>query len=331
MSREKIAGKVIKYLEERLNCENVMKFIEKTLVKNGVDVTAITGKKKIKLKIGDLFVTVEIIPYNDNDTAIADIVNRDITKEEAMEEEYELEENEREENEEEENEQEENDREEYEQEEDNELQGGQNLLDNEWVQKQFKIYDFITEANYTGFEYFPYLYGVLNCHDGDKSRLYVFYEYFEGNLLTLFDKMEHPSEWYDIVFQFIITNYYIEIINGLQFSASLENYLYKKLPKPIYQQYNFDSYKFNINHKYRLGLWDIGELTPRNSSSDGVKRSNNSILLEYIENNKDKFKIQPSFRIIKLLQDVIEHPDNVLVTLDQYYNPKENTKKETSE
>ena len=40
-----------------------------------------------------------------------------------------------------------------------------------WLENLFNTFDFITEANHTGNEYFPYLYGVLNCHNGDDSKL----------------------------------------------------------------------------------------------------------------------------------------------------------------
>lgn len=46
--------------------------------------------------------------------------------------------------------------------------------DNSMIKYIISIFDFMVEANHTGYEYFPYLYGVLNCHDKTHSKLYVF-------------------------------------------------------------------------------------------------------------------------------------------------------------
>ena len=258
--RLKITDAMRKYLEDRLNCKNVMAYIDKKMLEkiNGTN-------QKHKLRINSIPVTVEIIKYNDSDT-------------------------------------------------------GTEMYNKKWVEEQIKIYDFITEANYTGFEYFPYLYGVLNCHNEENSKLYLFYEYFEGNLLNLINKLEHPSEWYDIVFQLIIINYYMETIHKYQYNGEISNHLYNKLSKPIYQLYQFDNYQFNINHKYLIALWNIDKLE-KITDSNSIKR-NTDILLKYLVENKDNFKIPPSGRIIKLLSDIQDSPENTLLILDQYYNVK---------
>src|SRR5579875_2412213 len=40
----------------------------------------------------------------------------------------------------------------------------------EWKEKLFFRYDFMTEADYTGSPYFPYLYGVLDCYDKSEGE-----------------------------------------------------------------------------------------------------------------------------------------------------------------
>ncbi|MEM3063408.1 MAG: hypothetical protein QW303_07690, partial [Nitrososphaerota archaeon] len=67
-----------------------------------------------------------------------------------------------------------------------------NLPNVQWLWKQYEVFEFINEANYTGFEYFPYLYGILECPKEKISRVFIFYEHFEGHLTHLFDRMEHP-------------------------------------------------------------------------------------------------------------------------------------------
>lgn len=253
--RSKITDKMRKYLESRLNCENVIKFVDKNLS----DTITINDSIK-KLKIGTIPLLLQIINYND-----------------------------------------------------------ENDDDKKNLQKTFAGYDFITEANYTGFEYFPYLYGVLNCHAGSKSRVYVFFEYFENTLTDLFPKIEHSSEWYDIIFQLAIINYYLTTQNSYYYDSRPEKYLYNRFAKPIYQQYDFTDKKFNINHKYLINLWSdkIIKSDEQLNKTEYIKN-----LLEYIEKHRDAIKIPPSGRIIKLLQDLQNSPDNTLLILDQYYNTK---------
>ena len=77
-----------------------------------------------------------------------------------------------------------------------------------WPGRMYNIFDFMTESNFTGFEYFPYIYGVLVCKENEETEIpdtiYVYYESFEGKLKNLFSKIKHPSDWYDIAFQIII-------------------------------------------------------------------------------------------------------------------------------
>ena len=130
--------------------------------------------------------------------------------------------------------------------------------------------------------------------------------------------MEHPSEWYDITFQMIMINYYIQTINGYQYdNGSPENHYYKKLEKPIYKEYYIENYKFNINHKYLIVLWDIEKIEKTNQNK---YPSNIKLLIKYLDDHKDNIKIFPSPRIIKLLNEVIDNQNNTISILNQYYN-----------
>ena len=269
MSRIKIARQMISYLEERINCENVIKFADKNVKKK-----VISQEKQIQqLVVDNVPVAFEIINYNDNKNYIKK--NNDQPN------------------------------------------------DNLWLQQLFDIFDFMTEANYTGFEIFPYLYGVLNCHENENSKLYVYYEMFQGNLIDLINNIEHPSEWYDIAFQVIMINYYIETVSGYVYGGGiLQNHLYKKLDKPYYKEYDFNGTKISVNHKYLIVLWNIDYIARiSNEKDNGIPCVTNNIafLLKYLSDNKETIKILPSNRILKLLNDITNNPTETQNILLQYY------------
>lgn len=197
--------------------------------------------------------------------------------------------------------------------------------DTVWIQNKIKTFDIMTESNHSGFEYFPYLYGVLNCHDGDDSKLYIFYEFFAQNLANLINNLEHPSEWYDIIFQMIVIDYYLKTSGYDYTNATPENHLYKKLDKPYYREYILNNITFNINHKYLIvmGIWI--NIMEREESLNN--ESNISLLLDYVNKNKDKMKTPPSDRIVKLLTDIQSSPDNIPDILNRYYNPSSKSDK----
>lgn len=188
------------------------------------------------------------------------------------------------------------------------------------INQIFKMFDFITEVNHTSLECFPYLYGVLNCHNNENSKVYIFYEGFDGYLNDLFPNLEHPSEWYDIAFQIILINYYLEIINQYTFNReTLHCYYYKKLDKPIYKEYLIENHPFTINHKFLIVLWDLEHLKPIHSDSF-LPMQSISYLMEYLDKNKDNIKVQASARITKLFKEIIDNPKNTPEILEQYYS-----------
>lgn len=228
MNRMKVSDKMRKYLEDKINCQNVIKFIEKHEGTQLVD----------KIIIHSIPVSIETNTHVDN------------------------------------------------------------------LREKFEMYDFITESNYTGFEYFPYLYGVLECKD--ESLLYVFYESFDGNLYEAIESIEHASEWYSIIFQLLLINNYMET-SGYQ--HTIDNFIYKK--NPIQQEYEIEGYTFSIKHKYLIVLWNLTL----------VKSERNiDMILDFI--NSREFKVPASPRIIKMLEEIKANPGEIWRILDQYYNLK---------
>jgi hypothetical protein len=262
MNRIKLARQIVSYLEERINCENVMDFAEKNLEKRENHITK-------KLVVTNVPVGYDIINYNDAEDSDSNIKNK------------------------------------------------------KWINKLFGTFDFITEANYTGFEFFPYLYGVLNCHNNDNSKVYIFYEYFANNLVHLIDNIQHPSEWYDIAFQIIMINYCVETVNGFEYDGNIQNHLYKKLEKPYYKEYELDGTRIKINHKYLIVLW-ITEPFKKITEQSKIFSTNIDLLLKYLTDNKERITVYPSNKIINLLQDAKNNSTNIPSIILQYYgSPKD--------
>lgn len=115
-------------------------------------------------------------------------------------------------------------------------------------------------------------------------------------------------------------NNYIEVINEYKYESTLDNYLYKKLERPIYKKYIINDNEFKINHKYIITLWNIKyieKITEQNK--DKIVRSTD-VLLEYINNNT--LKVPPSNKIVQLLRTIKNTQGDTLIILNQYYNIK---------
>lgn len=250
----KISKQMIKYLEDRINCENVIKFADKHFDDNGDDDNASIQK----LIVDDVSMSFVIMDYSEKNA-------------------------------------------------------------NTFTKTKYQIYDFMTEANYTGFEIFPYLYGVLNCHDNNNGRLYVYYEVFQNNMTKIFDNITHASDWYDIAFQMIYINYYIRILHGYIYDGDVQNHQYNKLDKPYYKDYEFNNTTIKVNHKYLIVLFNVEQLERISDSNAGSEKTNIDMLLQYISENKDNIKIMPTNRIMELLNEVKESPDNTANILVKYY------------
>lgn len=191
----------------------------------------------------------------------------------------------------------------------------------------FDYFDTITEANNTGFQQFPYLYGVLDCRNVDNpsdSNLYVLFEHFHGDLIRLINEIEHPSEWYDIIFQIIMINYFLYDLNNYAYpNGTVRNLLYNKLEKPYYQDYEIDGNKLRVSHKYLIVMWNLGK---RFVVDKDKFKTNIQYLLEYIVEHDKHIKIKPSLRIMNLLNQIINDHKETVKLLVEYYGDDENNK-----
>lgn len=265
MNRMSITKKMIRYLEDRVNCENAIKF---------ADIHALKDDAKLKiseLTLNSTNVAYEIVYYNDNIDKV-DIMDDTDKKNRGK----------------------------------------------TWLENMFYIFDFISEANYVGYEYFPHLYGVLNCHNGENSCVYLYYELFEGNLEDLINSIGHSSEWYDIVFQMIMINHYLQVVNKCSYDGFPKNHLYRKLAKPYYKKYEIDGKELNINHKFLIVLKDFNHIN-QIMENNTKNLTNIDLLLEHIAANKDQIKILPSNKIMNLMRDVASNPEISMPLLFQYY------------
>lgn len=190
------------------------------------------------------------------------------------------------------------------------------------LNKLYETFDFMTESNFTGYECFPYIYGVINCEDSkyNTDTIYIFYENYNENIEKLIDEIQHVSEWYDIIFQFAVIHYYITIINHYEYNGNVVYHYYKKYPKPIYQEYELSGFKFNINHRSNIVYWNTEPMYK--SQNIDIKKSNLFHLLTYIQNNKSNISIPPSERVMNILTDIIDNMNNIVEILNQYYNQK---------
>lgn len=280
MAREKKASEMIPYLEERINCANIIGYIDRKRISENVD------RKSTKLIINNIDVLLDVVTYGRDLESDKEEPNEEFT-EELVEDELVAEDI------------------------DPDIGGGASPTG------FFTIYDFMTESNYNGFEYFPYIYGILNCSDQPEPVVYTFYEFFENNLVEIISNMEHASEWYDIVFQMAMINYYIQIANNYNYEGGIvANHLCHRLPKPYYKQYELSSASIKVSHRCLIVLWNVTKLEKTDNPS---KTSNIWYLLNYVETNKDNLKIKPSERIMKLLVELHDGPSRTLEILEKYY------------
>ena len=203
------------------------------------------------------------------------------------------------------------------------------LKDNRYIKNMLMTLDFMKEANETGFEYFPYIYEVLNCPVFDdcvekectegNSKVYIFYEVFDGTLEKLILEIKYPSEWYDIIFQMALTNYYMEVLNGYRYKdAKPKNILYKKLPKMKIQEYELDGQKVSVKHNYVVVLWDFNYLEKITPENKHLVISNIEFLLRYLRTTPE-IPNPPNWRMMKLLRELRHNPENTHAILRKYY------------
>lgn len=256
MSRQKIASKLIQFLEEKINCKNVMK------------------------KADDYSTEAEKILLIESENVVFEIYYYDDTKIE---------------------------------------EGDRNQM---WVQRLIQTLDFMVESNHMGFEYFPYVYGLLNCHEGPESKIYLYTEAFDGRLEDLFGNILHPSDWYDVIFQIVMIDYWIRL-HKYEYDASIEKFVFRKYPKPFKKKYEIDSLTLNLSRKYLIiyantqpfiSLETIVTnfpdeiLEPTGEDAEfPIKKPGINMLYSFVI--EGKFPVPPSHRIVRMLEDLMQNKD----------------------
>ena len=178
----------------------------------------------------------------------------------------------------------------------------------------FKYYDFISDANHTGFEYFPYLYGVLDCHSGNNSKIYTIQEPFDGTLGDLVTSLDQQKEWFTIIFQMVLIHYYFSVITGCNYkNATIQNHFYKKSTKKYPQRYKLDGHEFEFFSDITLVL---GEFNLVNDATE-QNPNNLQLLVSYIGSNPNIIK--PSSSQMAIIAEVIESPKSTPTILKKYY------------
>lgn len=188
-----------------------------------------------------------------------------------------------------------------------------------WIKKVDDTFNIFTESNFLGFDYFPYLYGVIKCQGIEKNHMYVFYESFDESLDKLFIKISHVSEWYDIVFQIVLIYFCLEIINFRYYeNGTPDKFLYRILPKPYYKTYLINNTEIKILHKHLIVFWNYPLLEIQSDNTPSCV----SLLYKYIQDNKDKFNIPPSERILSFLSEIIKNPIETGNIIIKYFASK---------
>jgi hypothetical protein len=282
--RGKIANQIYQFLEERINCGNIISYIDKYKNKEE-NIDSITS-----LTIESIPVAFKVIRYDDKSTNDKDInsdTNTDSNKD---------------------------------------TDTNSKITSKKTVEKIYDMYDFISESNHTGFEYFPYLYGVLDCHNKFDSKVYVLYESFDGTISELLKQISHPTEWYEIFFQIILIHHFVSNISNKKYSnGTLNNHLYKKYKHPIKKQYSLGEYKFEIFHRNLIVMWNF-ELDDTNTSNDQNLKINIDYLLDFFKEHTDTMENKPTGRLMSLLHEIKSSPTEIPKILDKYYNTSKNTK-----
>jgi hypothetical protein len=184
-----------------------------------------------------------------------------------------------------------------------------------WVKYMNELMDFMLESNLSGNDYFPYIYTVLNCHNGENSNEYIFYEAFDGDMWKMLLRTKNKYELYDIFFQLININYYLEVQNNMKYyDGKPKNHLFKRLDKPIKKTYNFDSNEYTFEHHYVIVIWDFHIIDKYFSNKEFVR--NFDWAMQHIRKYK---KSEVPIELIKLTDDIKEHPESTPKLLYEFY------------
>jgi hypothetical protein len=187
------------------------------------------------------------------------------------------------------------------------------------LQNIFNTFKFITQANYSGLDYFPWLYGLLKC-DGltedtqtPARQVHTFYEYFETNLQEYIPKISHPSEWYGICFQLALISDFMRR-NNKAYDSSMANHLVKFHEKPVFTQYSKGDVKISVRQTMRIVLKDF-------YLEEGSKDSSIQGLLKYLSSHPD-INIPPSPKNMSFMHKYVTDPTQLTPLLASYYQSR---------
>ena len=185
----------------------------------------------------------------------------------------------------------------------------------EWMNYTNETYEFMKESNTSGFDFFPYVYQIINCPNKDNSYEYIFYEAFDGDLLNLLMEETNKYALYTIFFQLIRINYYLEIICGMKyFDGKAANHLFRKIKLPTEEKVVMDSYEFILKNQYLVVIWDFHNMKQFKEPKE-FKR--NFMLVMKNINQQQKFL---SEELVTLINSVNENPTSTPQLLYSFYN-----------
>jgi hypothetical protein len=249
MNRSKIALEMIGYLESTLNCQKVIKFIDRK-TKSLDSVHHLQNSDDRTLTIKNILVAFHLFSFENNHTLYQDLISK---------------------------------------------------------------FDFMTRINHEGFEYFPYLYGVLNCIDDTLQRTYVFSEHTDMKLMNLFNNLEGASDWYDLALQAAMIDYYLgEKLQYYDYGGNLDHFQIIKMEKPVRAEYIVgEELKISTFHKFRLVYW---KTTPIPT---------NGRLVETLLRMSEKGMINLPGKIVDMLTEIVANPGSIMAILGRYYQWRE--------
>lgn len=180
-----------------------------------------------------------------------------------------------------------------------------------YIEDVFRKFDFMSFSNAEGYDYFPYLYGVLDCRNKEDSAVYTFYEYFPYSITHLVANISHASEWYDIVFQLSLLNYLLHK-SDLKFDPS--KIRYRRLEKPYRKEYEMDSSNLTIKKLFDISVVDYNIYDDKTTFPLPLE-----YLKQYINNNREILPIPPSHNVEAIIDALLSDIDNTYDILASKY------------
>lgn len=248
MNRSKTALEMIDYLENTLNCQKVIKFIDRRT--ESLDNIHHETPDSRTLMIKKTPVAFHLFSFDVNHTLYQDLINK---------------------------------------------------------------FDFMTRINHEGFDYFPYIYGVLNCIDETLQRTYVFSEKTDTDLMHLFNDLQGASDWYDLSLQAAMMDHYLgEEFKYYDYGGDPQHFQVIKIDRPSRAEYIIgDELKISTIHKFKLVYW---KTSPMPTSGR---------LTETLLKMSKKGEIEMPKKVVEMLTEITTNPGAVMTILGRYYQWRE--------